>query len=83
MVIEFICDLVFRSTKRFGKDGERFEHLAFLNLAQNVVCLIWSYISKILFHISTDTDLGLGIDTLTLVIICENDKILNVIACVG
>lgn len=36
----------FRSTKRF--DGERFEHLAFLNLAQNVVCLIWSFISKIL-----------------------------------
>ncbi|KAE8716087.1 UDP-galactose/UDP-glucose transporter 3 [Hibiscus syriacus] len=32
------------STKRFGPDGERFEHLAFLNLAQNVVCLVWSYI---------------------------------------
>ncbi|KAM0983945.1 hypothetical protein ACFX2I_011350 [Malus domestica] len=32
------------STKRFGPDGDRFEHLAFLNLAQNVVCLIWSYI---------------------------------------
>ncbi|KAL1330100.1 hypothetical protein AAHE18_12G088100 [Arachis hypogaea] len=32
------------STKRFGPNGERFEHLAFLNLAQNVVCLIWSYI---------------------------------------
>ncbi|XP_021807601.1 UDP-galactose/UDP-glucose transporter 3 [Prunus avium] len=32
------------STKRFGPDGNRFEHLAFLNLAQNVVCLIWSYI---------------------------------------
>ncbi|KAJ8773741.1 hypothetical protein K2173_006391 [Erythroxylum novogranatense] len=32
------------STKRFGADGKRFEHLAFLNLAQNVVCLIWSYI---------------------------------------
>ncbi|CAN1321633.1 UDP-galactose/UDP-glucose transporter 3 [Linum perenne] len=31
------------STKRFGPDGERFEHLAFLNLAQSVVCLIWSY----------------------------------------
>nr|ACU18391.1 unknown [Glycine max] len=30
------------STKRFN--GERFEHLAFLNLAQNVVCLIWSFI---------------------------------------
>ncbi|RYR25360.1 hypothetical protein Ahy_B02g059055 [Arachis hypogaea] len=27
------------STKRFGPNGERFEHLAFLNLAQNV---IWS-----------------------------------------
>lgn len=32
------------STKRFGPDGKRFEHLAFLNLAQNVVCLVWSYI---------------------------------------
>ncbi|KAG7032199.1 UDP-galactose/UDP-glucose transporter 3 [Cucurbita argyrosperma subsp. argyrosperma] len=32
------------STKRFGSDGKRFEHLSFLNLAQNVVCLIWSYI---------------------------------------
>ncbi|KAL5100314.1 hypothetical protein RYX36_004641 [Vicia faba] len=32
------------STKRFGPDGERFEHLAVLNLAQNVVCLIWSFI---------------------------------------
>ncbi|KAL1291406.1 hypothetical protein AAHE18_20G198400 [Arachis hypogaea] len=32
------------STKRFGPNGERFEHLAFLNLAQNVVYLIWSYI---------------------------------------
>ncbi|KAJ6913416.1 LOW QUALITY PROTEIN: hypothetical protein NC651_015815 [Populus alba x Populus x berolinensis] len=30
------------STKRFGSDGKRFEQLAFLNLAQNVVCLIWS-----------------------------------------
>ncbi|MCL7023162.1 hypothetical protein MKW94_026894 [Papaver nudicaule] len=32
------------STKRFGPDGERFEHLSFLNLAQNVVCLFWSFI---------------------------------------
>ncbi|KAL0421147.1 UNVERIFIED_CONTAM: UDP-galactose/UDP-glucose transporter 3 [Sesamum latifolium] len=32
------------STKRFGPDKKRFEHLAFLNLAQNVVCLIWSYL---------------------------------------
>ncbi|KAG6429686.1 hypothetical protein SASPL_107738 [Salvia splendens] len=31
------------STKRFGLDGKRFEHLAFLNLAQSVVCLIWSF----------------------------------------
>ncbi|PKA57194.1 UDP-galactose/UDP-glucose transporter 3 [Apostasia shenzhenica] len=30
------------STKRFWPDGKRFEHLAFLNLAQNVVCFIWS-----------------------------------------
>lgn len=34
-----------RSTKRFGPDGKRFEHLSFLNLAQNVVCLVWSFIS--------------------------------------
>ena len=39
---------LFRSTKRFGSDGKRFEHLSFLNLAQNVVCLIWSYISEFL-----------------------------------
>ncbi|XP_068648615.1 UDP-galactose/UDP-glucose transporter 3 [Aristolochia californica] len=32
------------STKKFGPDGKRFEHLAFLNLAQNVVCLVWSLI---------------------------------------
>ncbi|XP_073294155.1 UDP-galactose/UDP-glucose transporter 3-like [Primulina huaijiensis] len=32
------------STKRFGSDKKRFEHLAFLNLAQNVVCLIWSFL---------------------------------------
>ncbi|XP_042515144.1 UDP-galactose/UDP-glucose transporter 3 [Macadamia integrifolia] len=31
------------STKRFGPDGKRFEHLSFLNLAQSVVCLIWSF----------------------------------------
>ncbi|KAL9667292.1 hypothetical protein QQ045_001643 [Rhodiola kirilowii] len=31
------------STKRFGEDKKRFEHLAFLNLAQNVVCLVWSF----------------------------------------
>ncbi|KAI3987967.1 hypothetical protein MKX01_021081 [Papaver californicum] len=34
------------SAKRFGPDGERFEHLSFLNLAQNVVCLFWSFISN-------------------------------------
>ncbi|XP_075518375.1 UDP-galactose/UDP-glucose transporter 3 isoform X2 [Primulina tabacum] len=32
------------STRRFGSDNKRFEHLAFLNLAQNVVCLIWSFL---------------------------------------
>ncbi|KAF3655690.1 UDP-galactose/UDP-glucose transporter 3 [Capsicum annuum] len=32
------------STKRFGPNNERFEHLAFLNLSQNVVCLVWSFI---------------------------------------
>ncbi|KAL5722695.1 UDP-galactose/UDP-glucose transporter 3 [Ranunculus cassubicifolius] len=31
------------STKRFGPEGKRFEHLSFLNLAQNVVCLFWSF----------------------------------------
>ncbi|KAF6159974.1 hypothetical protein GIB67_033058 [Kingdonia uniflora] len=35
------------STKRFGPDGKRFEHLSFLNLAQNVVCLIWSFIINV------------------------------------
>ncbi|KAG6398840.1 hypothetical protein SASPL_140311 [Salvia splendens] len=34
------------STKRFGPDKKRFEHLAFLNLAQSVVCLVWSFIMK-------------------------------------
>ncbi|PPR99412.1 hypothetical protein GOBAR_AA21253 [Gossypium barbadense] len=42
--IFFLYFVEFRSTKRFGSDGKRFEHLAFLNLAQNVVCLVWSYI---------------------------------------
>ncbi|KAM7464542.1 hypothetical protein LguiA_032663 [Lonicera macranthoides] len=32
------------STKQFGLDKKRFEHLAFLNLAQSVVCLVWSFI---------------------------------------
>ncbi|XVE85904.1 hypothetical protein DITRI_Ditri17bG0128900 [Diplodiscus trichospermus] len=31
-------------TKRFGPDGKRFEHLGFLNLEQNAVCLVGSYI---------------------------------------
>jgi cytochrome bd-type quinol oxidase subunit 2 len=30
------------STTRYGEKQERFEHLVFLNLAQNVVCFIWS-----------------------------------------
>ncbi|CAH1417137.1 unnamed protein product [Lactuca virosa] len=34
----------FRSTKRFGPEKERFEHLAFLNLAQSAVCLQWSFV---------------------------------------
>ncbi|XP_057777138.1 UDP-galactose/UDP-glucose transporter 3 [Salvia miltiorrhiza] len=37
------------STKRFGLDGKRFEHLAFLNLAQSVVCLIWSFMMIIIW----------------------------------
>eukprot|EP00271_Cylindrocystis_brebissonii_P003022 TRINITY_DN13771_c0_g1_i1.p1 TRINITY_DN13771_c0_g1~~TRINITY_DN13771_c0_g1_i1.p1 ORF type:complete len:398 (-),score=90.05 TRINITY_DN13771_c0_g1_i1:627-1820(-) len=32
------------STKKFGPDQQRFEHLAFLNLAQNVVCFCWAAI---------------------------------------
>nr|ABK23266.1 unknown [Picea sitchensis] len=32
------------STKRFGPNGQRFQHLPFLNFAQNVVCLAWSYL---------------------------------------
>ncbi|KAI5084129.1 hypothetical protein GOP47_0000298 [Adiantum capillus-veneris] len=32
------------STKKFGPDGSRFKHLPFLNFAQNVVCLVWSYL---------------------------------------
>ncbi|KAK1413763.1 hypothetical protein QVD17_35544 [Tagetes erecta] len=31
------------STKRFGPNKDRFEHLAFLNLAQSAVCLQWSF----------------------------------------
>ncbi|KAG0614699.1 hypothetical protein M758_6G196900 [Ceratodon purpureus] len=30
------------STKRYGEKGERFEQLTFLNLAQSVVCFVWS-----------------------------------------
>ncbi|KAE8724830.1 UDP-galactose/UDP-glucose transporter 1 [Hibiscus syriacus] len=41
---DLVCLYLPGSTKRFGSDGKRFEHLAFLNLAQNVVCLVWSYI---------------------------------------
>ncbi|CAL9059253.1 unnamed protein product [Musa banksii] len=33
------------STKLFGPDGKRFEHLSFLNLAQNAVCFLWSLIT--------------------------------------
>lgn len=51
-VFLYVFEFCFRSTKRFGPNGERFEHLAFLNLAQSVVCLIWSFISKILSRIS-------------------------------
>ncbi|KAL5992162.1 UDP-galactose/UDP-glucose transporter 3 [Asimina triloba] len=36
------------STKRFGPDGKRFEHLAFLNLAQNVVCFFWSLLMMLM-----------------------------------
>ncbi|KAM0003001.1 putative UAA transporter [Helianthus debilis subsp. tardiflorus] len=36
-------ETVIMSTKRFGPNKERFEHLAFLNFAQSSVCLIWSF----------------------------------------
>ncbi|GBG87156.1 hypothetical protein CBR_g44614 [Chara braunii] len=32
------------STKRFEPDGRRFEYLAFLNLAQSIICFAWSLI---------------------------------------
>ncbi|KAL2632755.1 hypothetical protein R1flu_004234 [Riccia fluitans] len=37
------------STKKFGPDGRRFEHLTFLGLAQNVVCFIWSFIMLLIW----------------------------------
>jgi hypothetical protein len=47
-MISIIFFSLYRSTKRFGPDGKRFEHLSFLSLAQNVVCFICSYIRE--FH---------------------------------
>ncbi|OEL22967.1 UDP-galactose/UDP-glucose transporter 3 [Dichanthelium oligosanthes] len=37
------------STKRFGPEARRFEHLAFLNFAQNVVCFVWSFLMIMLW----------------------------------
>lgn len=37
------------STKKFGPDEKRFQHLTFLNWAQNVVCFVWSFIMLILW----------------------------------
>ncbi|CAN6216446.1 unnamed protein product [Urochloa humidicola] len=37
------------STKRFGPEARRFEHLAFLNFAQNVICFVWSFIMIMLW----------------------------------
>ncbi|GAV73230.1 UAA domain-containing protein [Cephalotus follicularis] len=48
------------STKRFGEVGRRFEHLAFLNLAQNVLGLIWSFIMIKLWCRSSSGDTGGG-----------------------
>ena len=54
----FLCVVVLgflglcRSTRRYGEKGERFEQLTFLNLAQNVVCFVWSMLSKTLGTIS-------------------------------
>ncbi|RRT49170.1 hypothetical protein B296_00052564 [Ensete ventricosum] len=43
----FFLHFCIPSTKLFGPDGKRFEHLSFLNLAQNVDCFfLWSLISK-------------------------------------
>ncbi|XP_058102039.1 UDP-galactose/UDP-glucose transporter 3-like [Magnolia sinica] len=41
------------STKRFGPDGKRFEHLSFFNLVQNVICFLWSLIMIKLWSRST------------------------------
>ncbi|XP_058069928.1 UDP-galactose/UDP-glucose transporter 3-like [Magnolia sinica] len=41
------------STKQFGPDGKRFEHLSFLNLVQNVICFLWSLIMIKLWSRST------------------------------
>eukprot|EP00850_Spirogloea_muscicola_P019411 SM000190S04847 [mRNA] locus=s190:55496:56046:+ [translate_table: standard] len=38
----FQCPLSSKSTKKFGPEQQRFEHLTFLNLAQNVVCFTWA-----------------------------------------
>eukprot|EP00245_Coleochaete_scutata_P007431 TRINITY_DN22841_c0_g1_i1.p1 TRINITY_DN22841_c0_g1~~TRINITY_DN22841_c0_g1_i1.p1 ORF type:complete len:363 (-),score=64.95 TRINITY_DN22841_c0_g1_i1:190-1278(-) len=38
------------STKKYGLEGVRFKHLAFLNLAQSAVCLLWSLLIMLLFH---------------------------------
>lgn len=43
---QFAGFVVLRSTKRFGPEARRFEHLAFLNFAQNVVCFVWSFLSE-------------------------------------
>eukprot|EP00850_Spirogloea_muscicola_P003543 SM000014S00331 [mRNA] locus=s14:714086:716375:- [translate_table: standard] len=37
------------STKKFGPEQQRFEHLTFLNLAQNVVCFTWASLMLLCF----------------------------------
>lgn len=46
----FLCC---RSTRRYGEKQQRFEHLAFLNFAQNVVCFLSSLLSMLLNYPSS------------------------------
>ncbi len=46
----FLCR---RSTTRYGEKQQRFEHLAFLNFAQNVVCFLSSLLSMLLNYPSS------------------------------
>jgi hypothetical protein len=46
------CWIIFilcRSTKTYGSDGQRFDHLTFLNLTQCLMCFLWSFLSELTF----------------------------------